>query len=105
MSERELISDRANQPRRAEQTGQRGDSNPADLDFTFGSDDMQLAQAFIQIEPGVYSGQDLCADGQADGGLTALRLLLDDYDAWTLNASLPILSSYRRCSKRRISGH
>lgn len=26
-------------------------------------------------------------------------------DAWTLNASLTRLSSYRRCSKRRILGH
>src|SRR5271166_4385425 len=37
--------------------------------------------------------------------LTAPRLLLDDWDAWTLNASLGRLSSYRRCSKRRILGH
>ena len=33
------------------------------------------------------------------------RLLLDDCDAWTLNASLTRLSSYRKCSKRRILGH
>ena len=32
-------------------------------------------------------------------------LLLDDYDAWTLNASLTTLSSYRKCSKRWILGH
>src|SRR5437879_13179204 len=37
--------------------------------------------------------------------LTAPRLLLDDCDAWTLNASLRRLSSYRKCSKRRILGH
>src|SRR5437588_9665320 len=37
--------------------------------------------------------------------LTAPRLLLDDCDAWTLNASLTRLSSYRKCSKRRILGH
>src|SRR5580658_10457578 len=36
--------------------------------------------------------------------LTAPRLLLDDCDAWTLNASLTRLSSYRKCSKRRILG-
>jgi hypothetical protein len=28
--------------------------------------------------------------------------LLDDCDAWTLNASLTTSSSYRKCSKRRI---
>ena len=32
-------------------------------------------------------------------------LLLDDCDAWTLNASLATSSSYRKCSKRRILGH
>jgi len=37
--------------------------------------------------------------------LTAPRLLLDDCDAWTLNASLARLSSYRKCSKRPIFGH
>ena len=37
--------------------------------------------------------------------LTASRLLLDDCDAWTLNASLTRLNSYRKCSKRRILGH
>ncbi len=37
--------------------------------------------------------------------LTAPCLLLDDCDAWTLNASLTRLSTYRRCSKRRILGH
>src|SRR5438477_1895557 len=37
--------------------------------------------------------------------LTAPRLLLDDCDAWTLNASLTRLSSYRKCSKRRILDH
>jgi len=35
---------------------------------------------------------------------TTPRLLLDDCDAWTLNASLTRLSSYRKCSKRRILG-
>jgi hypothetical protein len=38
-------------------------------------------------------------------GLTAQCLLLDDCDAWTLNASLTTLSSSRKCSKRRILGH
>ena len=37
--------------------------------------------------------------------LTVPRLLLDDCEAWTLNASLTRLSSYRKCSKRRILGH
>ena len=37
--------------------------------------------------------------------VAAPRLLLDDCDAWTLNASLTRLSSYRKCSKRRILGH
>ena len=37
--------------------------------------------------------------------LTASRLLLDDCEAWTLNASLMISSSLRKFSKRRISGH
>ena len=37
--------------------------------------------------------------------LTAPRLLLDDCDAWTLNALLTRLSSYRRCTKRLIFGH
>ena len=37
--------------------------------------------------------------------LTAPRLLLDECDAWTLNAPLTRLSSYRKCSKRRILGH
>ena len=30
---------------------------PADLDFTFGGDDVQLPQAFIQIEPGINGRQ------------------------------------------------
>jgi hypothetical protein len=34
--------------------------------------------------------------------LTVPRLLLDDSDAWTLNASLMTSSSYRKCSKLRI---
>src|SRR4029077_15159605 len=37
--------------------------------------------------------------------LTAPRFLLDDCDAWTLNASLTRSSSYRKCLKRRILGH
>jgi hypothetical protein len=37
--------------------------------------------------------------------LTHPLFLLDDCDAWTLNASLTRLSSYRKCSKRRILGH
>jgi hypothetical protein len=37
--------------------------------------------------------------------LTAPRLLLDDCDPWTLNASLTRLSNYRKYSKRRILGH
>jgi hypothetical protein len=37
--------------------------------------------------------------------LTAPHLLLDDCDVWTLNASLTRLSSYRKCSKRRIFDH
>src|SRR5713101_3548453 len=37
--------------------------------------------------------------------LTGPRRLLDDCDAWTLNASLTRLGSYRKCSKRRILGH
>src|ERR1700674_267207 len=36
--------------------------------------------------------------------LTARRLLLDDCDAWTLNASLTTSGSYRKCSKRRTLG-
>jgi hypothetical protein len=43
--------------------------------------------------------------GGARCKLTARRLLLDDGDAWTLNASLTRLSSSRKCSKRRILGH
>ena len=37
--------------------------------------------------------------------LTHSHFVLDDCDAWTLNASLTRLSSYRKCSKRRILGH
>jgi hypothetical protein len=33
------------------------DGIPADMDFTFGSDDLQLPQAFIQIEPGINGRQ------------------------------------------------
>ncbi len=32
-------------------------------------------------------------------------LAIDDWDAWTLNASLTRLSSYRKCSKCRILDH
>ena len=38
-------------------------------------------------------------------GLTAQRLFLDDCDAWTSNASLTILNSCRKCSKRQTLGH
>ena len=34
-----------------------------------------------------------------------LHFLLDDWDAWTLNASLTTSSSYRKCSKRRTLDH
>ena len=34
--------------------------------------------------------------------LTAPRFLLEDWDAWTLNASLTTSSSYRKCLKRRM---
>jgi hypothetical protein len=37
--------------------------------------------------------------------LTIAMLMLDIEMAWTLNASLTRLGSYRKCSKRRISGH
>src|SRR5580704_939411 len=37
--------------------------------------------------------------------LTHSHFIMDDCDAWTLNASLTRFSSYRKCSKRRISGH
>jgi hypothetical protein len=36
--------------------------------------------------------------------LTAPRLLLHDWNAWTLSASLTILSNCRKCLKRPISG-
>jgi len=36
--------------------------------------------------------------------LTAPRFLLEDCDAWTLNALLTTSSSYRKCSKRRTLG-
>ena len=37
--------------------------------------------------------------------LTIATLMLDIGTEWTLNASLTRLSSYRKCSKRRILGH
>jgi hypothetical protein len=37
--------------------------------------------------------------------LTIATVMLDIGTEWTLNASLTRLSRYRRCSKRRISGH
>ena len=37
--------------------------------------------------------------------LTPATLMLDIETEWTLNASLTTLSSYRKCSKRRILGH
>ena len=37
--------------------------------------------------------------------LTIATLMSDIGKEWTLNASLTRLSSYRKCSKRRISGH
>src|SRR5258708_20539085 len=37
--------------------------------------------------------------------LTIAFLMLDIGREWTLNASLTRLSSYRKCSKRRILGH
>jgi len=38
-------------------------------------------------------------------GLTIATLMLDIGTEWTLNASLTRLSSYRKCSKRRILDH
>jgi hypothetical protein len=37
--------------------------------------------------------------------LTNATLMSDIETEWTLNASLTILSSYGKCSKRRILGH
>jgi hypothetical protein len=37
--------------------------------------------------------------------LTTAMLMSDIGTEWTLNASLTRLSSYRKCSKRRILGH
>jgi hypothetical protein len=37
--------------------------------------------------------------------LTNATLMLDIETEWTLNALLTRLSSYRKCSKRRILGH
>ena len=37
--------------------------------------------------------------------LTNVTLMSDIETEWTLNASLTRLSSYRKCSKRRILGH
>jgi hypothetical protein len=84
------LSHSADEPRGREQTRQTRDGIPADMDFTLGSDDVQLPQAFIRIEPGVNGGQDVCADGQADG----LVLMIEGFqpgNASLTNLALPVI--------------
>ncbi len=69
----EPLSHSTNEPSRREQTRQTSDGVPADMDFAFGSDNMQLPQAFIHLEPGVHRWKGLCADGQADGLVLAVE--------------------------------
>ena len=45
------------------------------MDFASGSNNMQLPQTIIQIEPRINGGQHLCADGQADGLVLAVESL------------------------------
>ena len=51
-----LLSQYAYQPCGREQTGQTSDRISADMDFSFGSDHMQLPKAILHLEPGVYRG-------------------------------------------------
>jgi hypothetical protein len=60
------------------------------MDFTLGSDEVQLPQAFIQIEPGINGRQYVCADGQADG----LVLMIEGFQprhASLTNLALPVI--------------
>ena len=54
ISKWETKSEYANQPSGPEQTSQIRDSVPADMNFTFGGDDMQLPQAILHPEPGIH---------------------------------------------------
>jgi hypothetical protein len=66
IAEGESLSHNTNQPSGREQKRQTRDGIPADIDFTFGSDHVQLAQAFIHLESGIDRRQDRSADGQTD---------------------------------------
>ena len=86
----EPLSHSADEPRGREQTRQARDCIPADMDFTLGSDEVQLPQAFIQIEPGINGGQYVCADGPADG----LVLMIEGFQprhASLTNLALPVI--------------
>jgi hypothetical protein len=50
ISKWEAKSEYANEPSRPEQTSQIRDSVPADMNFTLGSDDVQLLQAILHPE-------------------------------------------------------
>jgi hypothetical protein len=60
------------------------------MDFTFGGDDVQLPQAFIQIEPGINGRQEVCADGQADG-LVPMIEGFQPRNASLTNLALPVI--------------
>jgi hypothetical protein len=60
------------------------------MDFPFGGDDVQLPQALLQIEPGIYGSQYVCGDGQADG----LVLMIEGFqprNASLTNLALPVI--------------
>src|SRR5580692_12404396 len=60
-----------------------------------------------QLAEGESRSRDLwrCRSVEMPLRLTIATLMSDIETEWTLNASLTRFSSYRKCSKRRISGH
>jgi hypothetical protein len=63
--------------------------------------DARCAAFTLAVLGGLTLTQESLRTDQSRCRLTAPCFLLDDCDAWTLNASLTTSSSYRKCSKRR----
>src|ERR1700687_3343760 len=98
------LSHSADQPRGWEQTRQTRHGIPADMDFTYGGDDVQLPQALIQIETALNGEQYVCADGQADGVVLMIEGV-QPRNASLTNLALPVIEHPVRwlCARLLIS--
>src|SRR5208282_1929775 len=65
VAKRKTLSQCADDPCGLKQTRQTRDGIPADMDFTFRGNDMQLTKTLFHSESGIDCRQDLCGDGEA----------------------------------------